>query len=58
MNNTGKALIWAAGMIAAVIVMQAQGMSDNASFGVIAGLTGAAWGALNAKAGCGRSCLQ
>lgn len=58
MTTTGKAVIWAAGIIAAAIFMQAQGMSANASFGVIAGLTGAAWASLNAKAGCGRSFRQ
>lgn len=58
MNTTGKALIWAAAIIAAAVFMHAQGMSDSASFGVIAGLSGAAWGSLNSEVGCGRSCLQ
>ncbi|BDW81127.1 hypothetical protein MACH24_05650 [Erythrobacter sp. Dej080120_24] len=58
MSNIGKALLWAAGIIAAAVFMQAQGMSDGASFGVIAGLSGAAWASLNAETGCGRSCLQ
>ena len=58
MSNTGKALVWAAGMIAVAVFMQAQGASDGASFGVIAGMAGAAWGSLNSETGCGRSCLQ
>ena len=58
MSNIGKALLWAAGIIATAVFMQAQGMSDGASFGVIAGLSGAAWSSLNAETGCGRSCLQ
>lgn len=58
MSNFGKALLWAAGIIAAAVFMQAQGMSDGASFGVIAGLSGAAWGSLNTETGCGRGCLQ
>ena len=58
MSTTSKALIWATGLITAAIFMQAQEMSDAASFGVIAGLTGAAWGSLNAKAGSARSCLR
>lgn len=57
-NTTGRAVIWAAGIIAAAIFTQAQGMSDAASFGVIAGLSGAALGALNSEVGCGRGCLQ
>jgi hypothetical protein len=58
MSNTGKALVWAAGMIAVAVFMQAQGASDGASFGVIAGMAGAAWGSLNSDAGCGRGCLR
>ena len=58
MSNVGKALLWAAVIIAAAIFMQAQGMNDGASFGVIAGLSGAAWASLNAETGCRRSCLQ
>jgi hypothetical protein len=58
MSNIGKALLWAAGIIAAAVFMQGQGMSDGASFGVIAGLSGAAWASLNAETGCARNCLQ
>jgi len=58
MSNMAKALLWAGIIIGAAVFMQAQGMSDNASMGVVAGLTGAAWGSLNSNMGCGRSCLQ
>ncbi|WP_158094267.1 hypothetical protein [Erythrobacter donghaensis] len=58
MTTTGKALIWAVAIIAAAFVMRALGMSDGASFAVIAGLTGAAWASLNSEKGCGRSCWQ
>ena len=58
MSNIGKALLWAAVMMGSAIFMRTLGMSDNASLGVIAGLTGAAWGSLNSEMGCGRSCLQ
>lgn len=58
MNTTGKAVIWAAGIITAAIFTQSLGMSDAASFGVIAGISGAALGALNSRVGCGRSCMR
>ncbi|MEL6876675.1 MAG: hypothetical protein AAGL68_01070 [Pseudomonadota bacterium] len=58
MTQIWKALAWAGVIIIAAIVMNAQGMSDGASFGVIAGLSGAAWGSIHADAVCGRGCLQ
>lgn len=58
MSKIGKALLWATIMIGAAVFMRAQGMSDNANIGVIAGLNGAAWISLSTEAGCGRSCLQ
>ena len=58
MSNTSKALAWATVMIVAAIVMQAQGLNDNASMAVIAGLTGAAWGSLNVDRPCSKGCLQ
>ena len=53
-----KALLWAAIIIAAAIIMNMQGMSDSASFGVVMGLSGAALGALNSEVGCRRGCLS
>ncbi|MFU7526967.1 hypothetical protein [Qipengyuania sp. ASV99] len=57
MNNILKALAWAGVILASAFVMQAQGMSDSASLGVVAGLSGAAMGSLNSDFSCGRRCL-
>lgn len=58
MSNLVKALAWASIIIVAAIFSASQGLSDGASFGIIAGLSGAAWGSLQADAGCSRGCLQ
>ena len=58
MVNIWKSLAWAGVIIAAAVVMQAHGMSDSASFGVIAGLSGAAVGSLNSDFSCGHKHLQ
>ena len=58
MTVYAKALLWAAIIIAVAFVMQANGVSDGASFGVIGGLSGAAWASLGTDTGCGRSCLK
>jgi len=53
-----KALLWAAIIIAAAIVTVILGLNQGASFGIVGGLSGAAWGALQETSGCGRGCLQ
>ncbi len=52
------AITWAAFMLGAAIWTQSQGMSDSASFGVVAGLSGAAIATLHSDLGCGRRCAQ
>ena len=50
-----KALLWAGAIIVAAIFANLMGLSSGASFGIIAGLSGAAVGALYGKRGkaCG-----
>lgn len=58
MNTNTKALLWAAIMIASALVASGLDMSANASFGLIAGLTGAAWGSISSgSARCVGGCL-
>ncbi len=52
------AITWAAFILGAAIWTQSQGLSDGTTFGIIAGLSGAAWGMLNSELGCGRRCLS
>ncbi len=56
MTTIQKALLWAAAILVAAIVATATGLSDAASFGVIAGLSGAAVGSIyggrSSRAGC------
>ncbi|MEM6857014.1 MAG: hypothetical protein AAF559_04010 [Pseudomonadota bacterium] len=47
MSTNTKALLWAAIIIAAALVAAGLDLSANASFGLIAGLTGAAWGSVS-----------
>ncbi|MGB3471726.1 MAG: hypothetical protein WBA51_12970 [Erythrobacter sp.] len=58
MTAITKALIWAAIIIAAALFASASDLSSGASFGIIAGLSGAAWGTLQSKAGCARGCSR
>ena len=53
-----KALIWATIILGVAFVANAQGLSDSASYGLIAGLTGAAWGSIQSRSVCGMGCLQ
>ena len=53
MNCTIKGLSWAAMIIAAAIVAKESGLSDAASWGVIAGLMGAFFATNNRSASCG-----
>ncbi|MBO6609518.1 hypothetical protein [Altererythrobacter sp.] len=58
MSIQAKTLIWAAIIIGAAFVANSQGLSDGASYGLIAGLTGAAWGSIQSRNVCGAGCLQ
>lgn len=58
MSVRSKALLWAAIIIASALIMSTMGLSSGASFGVISGLSGAAWGTLQADGSCGRGCLE
>ncbi len=58
MTHVQKALIWAAAIIIAAVLAQGNGLTGGASFGIIGGLSGAAWGSLNSDMGCKRRCLQ
>ena len=58
MTNRAKALVWAAIILAAAFVANVQGLSESASFGLIAGLTGAAWGSIQTRSACRTGCLQ
>ena len=58
MTNRAKALIWAAIILGAAFVANAQGLSDGAAYGLIAGLSGAAWGTISSRSVCGSGCLQ
>ena len=51
-------LIWAGAILAAALISAANDLSDGATFGIIMGLTGAAWSSLYADTPCGRGCLQ
>lgn len=51
MNTKTVALLWAAIIIAAAFLSAANGLSDSASFGIIAGLSGAAYGSIIGKSG-------
>ena len=58
MSIRSKALLWAAIIILAAILSVSMGLNNGAAFGVIGGLSGAAWGSLQADGACGRECLQ
>ena len=51
-----QSLLWAAGIIAAAWFSNANGMSANASFGIVAGLTGAAIGAIYGQRSKSKGC--
>nr|WP_298931984.1 hypothetical protein [uncultured Erythrobacter sp.] len=58
MTRTAQALIWAAIIIAAALIAASYGLSNGASIGIVTGLSGAAWGSLQADSPCIRECLQ
>lgn len=58
MNTNTKALLWAAIIIAAALMASGLDLSASASFGLISGLTGAAWGSVSASSPtCAGGCL-
>lgn len=58
MSKNVQALIWAFAMIAIALVCTSNGVSETASFGIVMGLSGAAWSSLQGEMGCGRGCLS
>ena len=52
MQNVMKSLVWAAIIIMVAYTAKDQGMSDNASLGLIMGLVGAATASLATGKGC------
>lgn len=56
MTHIQKALLWAAAIIIAAIITQWNGLSDSASFGITAGLSGAAIGSLYGKGPRAKRC--
>lgn len=58
MSRILHSLVWAGAIIAAAWIATSNGLSDSASMGIVMGLSGAAWGALNSDIGCGRKCAQ
>ncbi|MBV7258721.1 hypothetical protein [Erythrobacter crassostreae] len=58
MTRNTQALIWAAIIIAAALICVSYGLNNAASFGIVSGLSGAAWGSLQADSPCVRGCLQ
>ncbi len=58
MTYRTKALLWAAVIIGAAIMTVILGLNQGASFGIVGGLSGAAWGTLQSDVGCRQGCLQ
>lgn len=58
MTHTGKALLWAAAIIGAAIIAALLNLDHGVKFGVVTGLSGAAWASLQYETGCGKGCLQ
>ena len=56
MLMTLKGLGWAGLIIGAALIATANGASDGAAFGIIAGLSGAAVGSLYGRRRCGAGC--
>ncbi|MEP3051967.1 MAG: hypothetical protein ABJP48_04400 [Erythrobacter sp.] len=56
MTRNAKTILWATAIITAAIFTQVAGLSNGASFGIIAGLTGAAIGALSGNRSTGGKC--
>ena len=55
MGTILHSLIWAAAILAAAAIGSSNGMSDNATMGIVMGLTGAAVAALGASGPCKRT---
>lgn len=54
MSRILHSLVWASAILLAALVCAANGVSDAASFGIVAGLSGAAIGALSNGRSCNR----
>ncbi|WP_176273489.1 hypothetical protein [Altererythrobacter lutimaris] len=52
MTTRSKAIIWASIIISASLICVGMGLNDGASFGVVAGLSSAAWASLSCGKGC------
>lgn len=58
MTIRNKALLWAAIIISVALIIAGLGLSTGASFGVVSGLSGAAWATLATGSTCTSGCLQ
>ena len=56
MTKRTVAILWVGIIILGAIISSGMGLSDGASFGIIAGLTGAAWGSLYPHKSCRQGC--
>lgn len=56
MNQIRKSLLWAAAILAAAWISSANGLSDGAAFGVVAGLSAAALGSILGGTRCRAGC--
>ncbi|WP_185960197.1 hypothetical protein [Erythrobacter insulae] len=58
MTTQSKALLWASTIISAALLSVGLGFSDAASYGIVSGLSGAAFGHLYTGTNCLRGCLS
>ncbi|ABC64569.1 hypothetical protein [Erythrobacter litoralis] len=56
MTQQIKVMMWAAFIIGIAMVLNEQGLSSGASFGIVAGLAGAAIGSMSSRCGA-RGCM-
>ncbi|MEO1729384.1 MAG: hypothetical protein AAFR64_01445 [Pseudomonadota bacterium] len=56
MTTNIKALLWGAIIIAAALLALGFGLSQGAAFGIVSGLSGAAWGSLRSEIGGATTC--
>jgi uncharacterized membrane protein len=57
MNNTAKALVWAALILVVALTLKANDVGTIASAGIIFGLSAAAWGAISSKSSTCKGCV-
>ena len=58
MGRIFHSLIWAGAILIAALISSGSGLSDDASFAVVLGLSGAAWASLTPGNPCTRGGLQ